>query len=239
PWQQTHHGQRGHAFAAAGLADQAQYFTAAHREAAAIDRLHDAAAQKEMRVQVADFQDSLVAHSWRNRGSIRSRNQSPNRFTDSTRSVIAMPGMIDTHQASAIRPRPSEIISPQVGVGGGMPAPRKLSEASAMTTTPMLRVTSTMNVFNTFGRICVNMIRGDEQPRTWASATKSRCFSASTSPRMTRAKLAQSSRLMAMMSVDSPCPIVTASNSANRMAGNVKAASTNRISRLSTAPPRY
>ena len=81
------------------------------------------------------------------------------------------------------------------------------------------------------------MMRSDEQPRTLASATKSRCRSASTSPRMTRAKLAHRSRLMAITSVPSPCPMVTASSRANRMAGKVKAASTRRIRMLSTAPP--
>ena len=63
-----------------------------------------------------------------------------------------------------------------MGVGGGMPAPRKLSAASAMITTPMLSVTRTMNVLSTFGRMWVSMMRGAEQPRTLASATKSRCF---------------------------------------------------------------
>ena len=85
-----------------------------------------------------------------------------------------------------------------------MPAPRKLSDASAMMTTPIFSVTSTMNVFSTFGRMWVSMMRSDEQPRTLASATKSRCFSASTSPRITRAKLAHSSRLIAMTSVTEP-----------------------------------
>ena len=106
-----------------------------------------------------------------------------------------------------------------------------------MMTTPMLSVTSTMKVLSTLGRMCVSMMRSDEQPRTLASATKSRCLSASTSPRMTRAKLAHRSRLMAITSVPSPCPMVTASSSANRMAGKVKAASTRRIRTLSTAPP--
>jgi len=148
-----------------------------------------------------------------------------------------MPGISATHHASAILPRPSEIIRPQVGVGGGMPAPRNDSEASAMITTPILSVTSTMKVLRTLGRMWVSMMRSVEQPRTFASATKSRCRKASTSPRMTRAKLAHSSSEMAITSVPSPCPMVTASSSAKRMAGKVKAASTRRISTASTLPP--
>ena len=113
-------------------------------------------------------------------------------------------GISATHQASVSRPRPSEIIRPQVGVGGGMPAPRKDSVASAMITTPMLSVTSTMKVLSTLGRMWVSMMRSGEQPRTSASATKSRCLSASTSPRMMRAKLAHSSRPIAVTSVPMP-----------------------------------
>ena len=101
----------------------------------------------------------------------------------------------------------------------------------------MLSVTRTMKVLSTLGRMCVSMMRGAEQPRTLARATKSRCLSDSTSPLMTRAKLAHNSRLMAITSVPKPWPMVTASSSANRMAGKVKAASTRRISMLSTAPP--
>ena len=40
-----------------------------------------------------------------------------------------MPGMSDSHQALVILPRPSATIRPQEGVGGGTPAPRKLSDA--------------------------------------------------------------------------------------------------------------
>ena len=43
---------------------------------------------------------------------------------------------------------------------------------------------------------------------------------------------------MAITRVPRPWPMVTASSSANRIAGKVKAASTTRISTLSTAPPR-
>src|SRR5215831_5698583 len=236
--QQAHQGERRHALAAARLAHQAQHLAAAQREAHAVDRLDHAAPQEEVGVQVADLEDRRLAHSCRSLGSSRSRSQSPNRLTDSTSKVMAMPGISATHQASASRPRPSEIIMPQVGVGGGMPAPRKLSEASAMMTTPMFSVTRTMKVLSTLGRMWVSMMRSAEQPRTLASATKSRCLSVSTSPRMTRAKEAHTSRLMASTSVPRPWPMVTANSRANRIAGKVKAASTTRISTLSTVSPR-
>src|SRR5262245_57851739 len=236
--QQTHDGQRGQAFAAARLADEAQNLAASKVEAHAIDCLHHPPTQEKVGDKVAHLQNVLVAHCCRNFGPSRSRNQSPNRYTARTSDVIANPGISETHHASAMRPRPSETISPQVGVGGGMPAPRKLSAASAIMTTPMLSVTRTMNVLSTLGRMWVSMIRSSEHPRTLASATKSRCFKANTSPRMMRAKGAQSSRLIAITSVPKPCPIVTASRSANRIAGKVKAASTSRMRIVSMMPPR-
>src|SRR5262249_19033512 len=171
--QEPHHRERRQALAATRLAHQAQHLAALQGEAHAIDCLHHAAAQEEMSVQVADFENGF-AHSWRSRGSRRSRSQSPNRLTDSTSKVMARPGISATHQASAMRPRPSEIIRPQVGVGGGMPAPRKESDASAMITTPMLSVTSTMKVLSTLRRMGVSMMRGAEQPRTLPTATTPR-----------------------------------------------------------------
>ncbi len=57
---------------------------------------------------------------------------------------------------------------------------------------------------STFGRMCVSMMRAEEHPRTLASATKSRCFNDSTSPRITRAKLAHSNRLIARTNVPRP-----------------------------------
>src|SRR5262249_37648989 len=142
-WQQAHHRQRRHALAAARFAYQAQDLATPKVKAHAVDRLHHTAAQEEIGMEVADFQDRRPAHSWRSLGSRRSRSQSPNRLTDSTRRVMAMPGIRATHQASASRPRPSGTIVPQVGVGGGMPAPRNDNDASAMMTTPMLSVTRT------------------------------------------------------------------------------------------------
>src|SRR6185503_2028082 len=199
--EQPHDRQRREALAAARLADEAEDFPALEVEADAIDGFDHPAPQEEVGDEVAYLENVVAAHSWRNLGSNRSRSQSPNRLTDRTSAVIASPGIRETHHASAMRPRPSETIRPQVGVGGGMPAPRKLSAASAKITTPMLSVSRTMNVLSTFGRMCVSIMRTSEHPRTLARATKSRCFKASTSPRMIRAKGAQSSRLMAITSV--------------------------------------
>ena len=48
--------------------------------------------------------------------------------------MMARPGKKDTHHALVTNSRPSAIIEPHAGVGGGMPAPRNDSEASTMIT---------------------------------------------------------------------------------------------------------
>ena len=78
-------------------------------------------------------------------------------------------------------------MSPQAGLGGGTPTPKKDSEASVTMTTPSMSVASTMLEFSTLGRMWRRMIVHFEQPATTASRTKSRSLSESTSPRMTRA----------------------------------------------------
>src|SRR5262249_7566751 len=74
------------------------------------------------------------AQSCRSFGSSVSRSQSPSRLKASTTRRIASPGKKDTHQALVTKSRPSAIIEPHAGVGGGMPAPRNDSDASTMMT---------------------------------------------------------------------------------------------------------
>ena len=64
-------------------------------------------------------------------GSYSSWRRSPRRLMASTRTSSATPGMVLTHQAMNSTPRPSEIIDPHAGMLGGMPTPRKLSDASS------------------------------------------------------------------------------------------------------------
>ena len=71
---------------------------------------------------------------------------------------MAIPGITETHQASRRYSRPSEIIEPQVGSGGGTPTPRKLKDASASISCPALSVAITRVVFITPGKICQKSI---------------------------------------------------------------------------------
>ena len=93
-----------------------------------------------------------------------------------------------SHQSPTISmERPSASIEPQAGCGGGTPTPRKLSDASAMITTPMVRLASTIAEFITFGRMWRRITRVRLAPAISASLTNSRSRRLSTSPRITRA----------------------------------------------------
>src|SRR6185503_908121 len=64
------------------------------------------------------------------RGSSRARRPSPNKFTASTTSASAMPGQKMVHGARDRNRRLCAIMFPQVGISGGVPAPRNDSAAS-------------------------------------------------------------------------------------------------------------
>ncbi len=54
--------------------------------------------------------------------------------------------------------RASKIIEPSEGAGGGVPSPRKLSEASVSTAQDSESVTCTMMIDVMFGSTCRNMV---------------------------------------------------------------------------------
>ena len=85
-------------------------------------------------------------------GSKRSLSQSPAKLKAKTTSIIATPGAVVTHQAVETYSLPSANMEPQAGVGGGMPAPRKLNDASTIMTQPTWRVSRTIKVGITFGK---------------------------------------------------------------------------------------
>ena len=121
----------------------------------------------------------------------------------------AAPGITESHQALAMWLRPSATIWPHDGVGGGMPAPRKLSEASTMITKPMCSVSRTMNVVMTFGTMWTSMILKLEQPCTPGEQT-SPAPSRRGPRRAPRARTAQMITVIAITMVLSPAPRLTA-----------------------------
>ena len=86
--------------------------------------------------------------------------------------VIASPGNTTSHQGglndSASTP-PSML--PQLGVGGGMPMPRKLRPASVVIATPMLAETITRNGAMHCGATWRSRIRSGDAPTVRAAST--------------------------------------------------------------------
>ncbi len=150
------------------------------------------------------------------------------------------PGNTVSHHWPAIKVgRASESIRPQAGCGGGTPTPRKLSDASAMMTTPTVRLASTVAVFMTFGRMCFLITRSLLAPAISASFTKSRSRRVSTSPRMTRAYRVQYTAPRMAMMFHMLGPIMAARKIAKTIAGNASHASVTRMMIWSTQPPTY
>src|SRR6266436_3786879 len=189
---QTDDRQAGRGLAASRLADEPDRLAFAKRKADPVDRFdHAGPAKREvMRLQVGYPQQRAHrgAYILRSCGSRRTLSQSPSSCVASTTSRMPSPGKMVSHQSPTISiDRPSASIDPQAGSGGGTPTPRKLSEASAMITTPIVRLASTIVEFSTLGNMWRKITRVREPPAISASLTNSRSRRLSTSPRMTRA----------------------------------------------------
>src|SRR5947208_6776850 len=93
-------------------------------------------------------------HSFLSWGSSPTRSPSPKSWVASTIRRMHAPGNTVSHHWPAISVgRASESMRPPAGSGGGTPTPRKESDASAMMTTPTVRLASTVAVVMTFGRM--------------------------------------------------------------------------------------
>ena len=157
---------------------------------------------------------------------------------ESTTSTSATPGKNDSHHAVVMCARPSAIMAPQEGVGGGIPAPRKLREASTMITQPTWSVASTTSGLTMLGKMWRWRMRNDEQPATRARATNSRSFQVRTSPRTSRANLAHITRPRTRIRFRKLGPNTTAKSSAMSMMGSDSMASVVRMIRVSTQRPK-
>src|SRR5712691_1070105 len=78
------------------------------------------------------------------RGSRASRSPSPSRLKANTVTRIARPGKIVIHGLISMSVRFCFKSQPQVGVGGCVPKPRKLSDASMTMAVPILSVEVTI-----------------------------------------------------------------------------------------------
>src|SRR5271163_2725935 len=180
--QQSDDRQTSRGLPAPRLADEPDRLAFAQCKTHSVDGFDHAgpAERKVVGLQLGDSEQrrhrhTLRAYMLRNCGSSRTLSQSPSNWVARTTSRIPRPGKMVSHQSPTINiDLPSESIEPQAGSGGGTPTPRKLSEASAMMTTPIVRLASTIVEFSTFGRMwrMITLVR--LAPAISASFTNSR-----------------------------------------------------------------
>src|SRR4029077_16002446 len=120
----------------------------------AIDGARDTVNCKEVSLDITDGEQGLVHIRLASRGSSRSRRPSPRRFTPSTTSASAMPGAKMVQGARARNRRLCAIMLPQVGISGGVPAPRKESAASIRIAEAQMYVACTIRGAIVWGSMC-------------------------------------------------------------------------------------
>ena len=151
---------------------------------------------------------------------------------------MAIPGNKATHQAATSSSRPSATISPQAGVGLGIPAPRKLRVDSRIITKPTWSVASTTRLLNTLGKMCFSIIRGFDAPDTLARETKSCTRTDKVSPLDWRAYCAHKKIINTAMIDMKLAPNAATNTKAINMTGIDREISTNLIITASTQPPK-
>ena len=100
---EAHDRQRRDALAAAQFADKAEMLALAEMKIDAVDRLGDAVARVEVRLQSIDAEKIVLSYGWRPsaayiliRGSSRSRSPSPRKLNPAASTKIARPGSVET-----------------------------------------------------------------------------------------------------------------------------------------------
>ena len=133
---------------------------------------------------------------------------------------------------------PSETISPQLGVGGCTPRPRKDSAASSKIAWAISSVTTTIRLLAMFGMISDSRMRGVEAPMTCAAATYSRRRTCMVEARITTAKRSQSSKPRTPITTCSEPPRIATTARATSTTGIAKRTLIRKVTTASTLPPK-
>src|SRR5262249_12947769 len=173
---QAHDGERAHALAAAGFADDRQRLAAADMEGDVVNRLEQAGWGEEHRFQVLHVQDHIVSlgvgHQPCCLGSRMSRSASPNRLVPNTARLMATPGKITSHGAvRTYSAADSDSMRPQEGCGSGMPRPRNDSEDSTRIAEPSCAVAGTISGASVLGSTWRTAMRNSLMPTARAAST--------------------------------------------------------------------
>src|SRR5262249_57569352 len=112
--------------------------------------------RREPMANVARHGIPLEVETYLRRGSSASRSPSPKRLKPRTVTKIASPGKSASQALAWMNATLALRSQPQLGVGGCVPRPRKLSVASTMIDVAMPSVVVTMIGARQFGKTCRN-----------------------------------------------------------------------------------
>src|SRR5262249_12010476 len=121
------------------------------------------------------------------RGSSASRRPSPNRLKPNTVTKMARPGKSESQGLAWMKAMLALRSQPQLGVGGWVPSPRKLSVASTMIDVAMPSVVVTMIGARQLGSTWRKRIEGSRTPSARHASTYSFSLIDNTLPRTRRA----------------------------------------------------
>src|SRR5262249_10035293 len=185
--QQLQDGARQHGLAAARFAHDAQRVAGRQRQVDLVDGPERAARRGQLDGDALDRQHRSV-HRAPGRGSVSARSVSPTILKASTLRNMKMAGRKASQGAMSRLSRPSAIMLPQLGAGGGTPNPRKESAPSTTmgTATPSRKKATTGRA--TLGKSSRSRMRLWVAPSARAATTNSRSVSESVTARATRVK---------------------------------------------------
>src|SRR5262249_19726368 len=130
PRHQLQNRPRQHRFSAAGFADDTEGVTRFKFDVDLIDRAQAAPRGRQVDRELLDREQGRAGHRAPCRGSVEARSRSPTKLNASTVRNIAAAGRNAIDGAVSRLSRPSAIMPPQLGAGGGTPRPKKLNAPS-------------------------------------------------------------------------------------------------------------
>src|SRR5262249_17349609 len=185
--QQLQDGARQHGLATARFADDAQRAAGRQREIDRVDGAQRAARRRQLGGPAFERQQ-WCGHSAPGLGSVSARRVSPTMLKASTLRNMNRAGRKASHGAISRLSRPSPIMLPQLGAGGGTPNPRKLSAPSTTMVTATPSRKKAISGRATLGSSSRSRMRPWVAPSARAATTNSRWLSDRVTARATRVK---------------------------------------------------
>src|SRR5262252_7160520 len=232
-------GARQHGLAAAGFADDAEGMAGFETEIDLIDRAQATARSGQIDRKLLDREEGRAGHNAPGRGSVSARSRSPTILNASTVRNIVPAGKNAIEGAVSRLSRPSAIMPPQLGVGGGTPRPRKLNAPSTTMMTATASRKKAISGSAMFGSNSRIKMRPWPAPSARAAVTKSRSANVIVAARATRvsAGMLRMPRVIVMLSTDWPRYVVMAR--ASTSGGNANSTSMLTTTRVSSQPRKY